>query len=164
MRLTQLSTLVGSLVLCLILSACGFQLRETTQLPPEFQQVGLQGSGIDKGFGRVLRDAFVDARSSLKSDSSLTTQLIISNLEEDDRVASYDANLDVRQYLLFILFDYQIKVNGKVVATQRIRLDKTMNYDSDFVLGKQEEEEQIRKVLREDAARLILLRLKSITP
>lgn len=164
MRLTQLSTLVGSVALCLALSACGFQLRETTQLPTEYQQIGLQGSGIDKELGRVLRDAFVDARSNLRSDPSLKTQLVISNLQEDDRVASYDADLDVRQYLLFILFDYEILIDGKSVAKQRIRLDKTMNYDSDFVLGRQEEEEQIRKVLREDAARLILLRLKSITP
>lgn len=164
MRLTQFGILVTSIALCLALSACGFKLRETTQLPTEYQLIGLQGSGLDNGLGRVLQDAFVDARSGLRSDAGLTTQLVISNLDEGRRVASYDANLDVRQYLIFILFDYQIVVDGKTLAKQRIRLDKTMNYDSDFVLGKQEEENQIRKALREDAARLILLRLKSIAP
>ncbi|PWQ95325.1 LPS assembly lipoprotein LptE [Leucothrix arctica] len=164
MRLTRLTKLVGSAVLCLTLSACGFQLRETTQLPTEYQQIGLQGNDLEKGLGDVLRDAFIDARSELRTDKGLSTQLVISNLEEDDRVASYDADLDVRQYLLFLVFDYEIMVDGKAVAKQRIRLDKTINYDSDYVLGKQEEEEQIRKTLREDAARLILLRLKSITP
>ena len=164
MRLTRLSTLVGSVALCLTLSACGFQLRETTQLPTEYQQIGLQGNDLENGLGDVLRDAFIDARSELRNDKGLTTQLIISNLSEDDRVASYDADLDVRQYLIFLLFDYEIVVDGKALAKQRIRLDKTMNYDSDYVLGKQEEEDQIRKTLRQDAARLILLRLKSITP
>ena len=104
MRLTQLSTLIASAALCLTLSACGFQLRESTQLPTQFQSIGLKSDSqgqalrVNKGFGRILHDAFVDADSNLSIDSDLTTQLVIRNLDEDRRVASYDANLDVARF------------------------------------------------------------------
>lgn len=163
MRLPQIGTIFLSAVLCLVLSACGFHLRETTELPTAYQQVSLKGLSVDQGFGLVLKDAFTDARSELVVDGKSETQLIISGLDEDKRVASYDSQLSVRQYLLFLMLDYRVMVNGKEVAKQRIKLDKTMNYDADYVLGKQEEEGQIRKALRQDAARLILLRLKSLT-
>lgn len=162
MRRLHIRHSILSAVLCLSLSACGFQLRETTELPAQYQQVGLSGVSFDQDFGRVLKDAFTDARSQLVTAGKLPAQLRISNLDEGERVASYDSELSVRQYLLYLLFDYEIVVDGKTRVTQRIRLDKTMNYDADFVLGKQEEEDQIRKSLREDAARLILLRLKSL--
>lgn len=163
MRLPPLGTMILSALLCLSLSACGFKLRETTELPTAYQEVSLKGLSVEKDFGRVLKDAFTDARSNLLVNGSSDTQLVISGLEESKRTASYDADLDVRQYLLYLLFDYKIVVNGKTVATQRVKLDKTMNYDADFILGKQEEELQIRQALREDAARLILLRLKSLS-
>lgn len=163
MRVAQSGTIFLSIVLCLALTACGFHLRETTELPDTFQEVSLKGISVDKGFGRVLKDSFTDARSNLSIGGQSKTQLVISDLEEDKRTASYDADLDVRQYLLYLLFDYKIVVDGKTVATQRVKLDKTMNYDADYILGKQEEELQIRKALREDAARLILLRLKSLS-
>ena len=163
MRLPPLGTMILSALLCLSLSACGFKLRETTELPTAYQEVSLKGLSVEKDFGRVLKDAFTDARSNLLVNGSSDTQLVISDLEESKRTASYDADLDVRQYLLYLLFDYKIVVNGKTVATQRVKLDKTMNYDADFILGKQEEELQIRQALREDAARLILLRLKSLS-
>lgn len=163
MRLIQSGTIFLSIVLCLALTACGFHLRETTELPDSLQQVKLEGISIDSGFGRVLKDSFTDARSDLASNNKSNTQLQITGLDENRRTASFDADLDVRQYLLYILFDYTIVVDGKTLATQRIKLDKTMNYDADYILGKQEEEQQIRKALREDAARLILLRLKSLS-
>lgn len=163
MRFSQIGTVLLSGVLCLALIGCGFKLRETTELPPGLQKIGLSGLSIERNFGRILRDSFTDARSHLTANSKLPTQLVISNLEEDRRVASYAADLSVRQYLLFILFDYSIVVDGKTLFTQRVKLDKTMIYDADFVLGKQEEERQIRKSLREDAARLILLRVKSLS-
>lgn len=163
MRLARFGTLFLSTLLCLALSACGFHLRETTELPTAYQQISVKGLSVDQGFGLVLKDAFTDARSELVVDGKSETQLLISGLEEGRRVASYDSTLSVRQYLLFLMLDYRVMMNGKEVAKHRIKLDKTMNYDADYVLGKQQEEEQIRKALRQDAARLILLRLKSLT-
>lgn len=162
MRLTQTGTTLLSVLLCVALTACGFHLRETTELPAHYQTIRLEGMSLDRGFGRILKDTFTDARSQLVSSGETQTQLLISNLDEGRRVASYAADLSVRQYMLYLVFDYSVVVAGKKVATHRIKLDKTMNYDSNFVLGKQQERSQIRRALREDAARLILLRIKSL--
>ncbi|PWQ99124.1 LPS assembly lipoprotein LptE [Leucothrix pacifica] len=162
MKLAHIGTISLSVVLLLALTACGFHLRETTALPDTLQQVKLEGISTGSGFGRVLKDSFTDARSNLSTRSKSNTRLVISRLSEDRRTASFDADLDVRQYMLFILFDYKIIIDGKTVASDQVKLDKTMNYDADYVLGKREEASQIRKALREDAARLILLKLKSL--
>ena len=82
----QPATLVISLLLCLSLTACGFHLKETTALPSSLQKISLQGIGIKRNFGRVLRDTFTDARSDLQADNSHPTKLTISNLEEGRRV------------------------------------------------------------------------------
>ncbi|MCK5918926.1 MAG: hypothetical protein KAG34_10885, partial [Cocleimonas sp.] len=60
---------------------------------------------------------------------------------------------------VYLHFDYQIKVNDKL-KKHAIRLDKTLIYDANFVLGKAEEEKRIQQSLREEAARLILLHLR----
>lgn len=158
----QSITLVISFLLCLSLTGCGFHLRETTELPAALKQVSLQGLGTENNFGRVLRDAFTDARSDLKAGTTHPTKLIISNLEEKRRVAAYNFDRTVRQYLLYMKFDYTLEANGKKVGTHSVNIDATLNYDSDFVLGEQEEERLIRNELRRDAARLVLLRFKSI--
>lgn len=155
-------TLTISFLLCLSLTACGFHLKETTELPAALKQVSLQGLSIERNFGRVLRDAFTDARSDLQANKTHPTKLTISNLEEKRRVAAYNFDRTVRQYLLYMKFDYTLEANGKKVGTYPVNIDAILNYDSDFVLGEQEEESLIRHELRRDAARLILLRFKSV--
>lgn len=150
------------LALSVLISACGFNLRETQPLSEVMQQVGLKGIKSDSDFGSVLKIAFTDARSQLIENGDLPAQLNISDLEESRRVLSYDTDLEVRQYLLYMKFSYSIIVNGKQHGPYLLNLDNTLNYDADYVLGKQEEQRTIRKALRENAARLILLRLKSI--
>lgn len=158
----QSVTLIVSCVLCVSLTACGFQLKETTELPAAFKQVSLQGLSIERNFGRVLRDAFTDARSDLQANDTHSTKLIISDLEEKRRVAAYNFDRTVRQYQLYMRFKYTLEVNGKKLDTYPVEIDATLNYDSDFLLGEQEEESLIRTGLRKNAARLILLRFKSV--
>ena len=144
-----------SLLLGLSLTACGFHLKKTAELPAGFKQVSLQGIGIERNFGRVLKDAFTDARSDLQANGSQPTKLTISNLEEKRRVAAYNFDRTVRQYLLYMKFDYTLEANGKKLGTFPVNIDAILNYDSDFVLGEQEEQRLIRHDLRKDAARLI---------
>ena len=149
-------------MLCLTLTACGFHLKETTELPAAFKQVSVQGISIERNFGRELRNAFIDARSELQVNDKHSTKLTIKNLEEGKRIAAYNFDRTVRQYLLFMKLEYTLEANGQKLGTYPINIDSTLNYDSDFVLGEQEEERLIREQLRRDAARLILLRFKSV--
>ena len=155
-------SLIISFLLCLTLTACGFHLKETTELPAAFKKVSIQGISIERNFGRALRNAFTDARSDLQAGSNHSTKLTISNLEEGKRIAAYNFDRTVRQYLLFMKLEYTLESDGKKLGTYPINIDSTLNYDSDFVLGEQEEERLIRDELRRDAARLILLRFKSV--
>jgi len=71
-----------------------------------------------------------------------------------------------REYLVFLKIEYSIVPkqsplrNSQLASKRRIHIDRSYLYDSDFALGKSEEEKRVKKTLYEEAARLILLRLK----
>lgn len=149
-----------------LLSACtggGFHLRGNVPLPAIFQTMTLRGIAVDSDFALTLRKAFADSGHRLQLNTNNDhARLTILDYDEDKRVVGYGRNREVREFLLFITLDYEVRAaNGTLLlAKQRLQVDKTQIYDSEFVLGKTEEERIIRKDLREDLARKILVRLR----
>jgi outer membrane lipopolysaccharide assembly protein LptE/RlpB len=141
-----------------------FHLRGKASLPDMFQTMLLQGISIDSDFALALRKAFEDAGHELQiiSSNKQDTQLLITDYEEGKRVVGYGKNREVREFLIFIAFDYEVRAtNGEILLPKkRLQVDKTQIYDSEFVLGKTEEERLIRKDLRGDLARKVLIRLR----
>lgn len=156
-------------IICFIislLSACtggGFHLRGNVPLPSLFQTMALQGIAVDTDFALALRKAFEDSGHELQlSTNNEHARLVIIDYQEGKRVVGYGRSREVREFLLFITFDYEVRAaNGKqLLPMQRLQVDKTQIYDSEFVLGKTEEERVIRQDLRADLARKILVRLR----
>ena len=151
----------------LLLASCssdgGFHLRGNVALPDTYKRVYMQGEKLDSQFGDALKRAFEVAGSELVSEPSRATAILeIDDYEEGKKVAGYGANREVRQYLIFLRFNYSVRQRDgrKLLTTRRINLDKIQIYDSAFVLGKIEEERLIKEDLRENAARQITLRLR----
>lgn len=149
-----------------LLSACtggGFHLRGNVPLPAVFQTMALQGIAADSDFALTLRKAFADSRYTLQLNTNNEhARLVIIDYQEGKRVVGYGRSREVREFLLFITLDYEVRAaNGELLLPkQRLQVDKTQIYDSEFVLGKTEEERVIRKDLRDDLARKILVRLR----
>lgn len=141
----------------------GFHLRGKADLPTVFQTMTLQGVASDSNFALAMRKAFEGAgHELLLIPSNEHTLLAITNYQEGKRVVGYGKNREVREFLIFIALDYEVRAkNGEVLLPkQRLQVDKTQIYDSEFVLGKTEEERLIRKDLRDDLARKVLIRLR----
>ena len=68
--------------------------------------------------------------------------LYITNYQEGKRVVGYGKNREVREFLIFTRLDYEVRAKGggMLLPKQRLQVDKTQIYDSEFVLGKTEEE------------------------
>lgn len=151
-----------------LLTACtggGFHLRDNVRLPAVFQPMVLQGVPANSAFAVALRKAFESGGNELL----LTThnvndyaQLFITDYQENKRVVGYGQNREVREFLIFTKFQYEVRAkNGEILLPkQRLQVDKTQIYDSEFVLGKTEEERVIRDDLRNDLARKVLIRLR----
>ena len=148
-------------MITLVLQACssnGFHLRESTSLSGVYEKIALQGLAEDSDLYSALEEAIVDAGGSVVS-TGMGSIIAISNLKEDKKIIAYTSKRIAREYMIYLHFDYQIKVD-KMLKKRLIRLDKTLIYDANFVLGKAEEEQRIQQSLREEAARLILLGLR----
>ena len=146
----------------LVLQGCssnGFHLRESTSLSGIYEKIALQGLAEESDLYRTLEAAIVDVGGSIVSAAVAGSTIAISNLKEDKKIIAYTNKRVAREYRVYLHFDYQIKANKKR-EKRLIRLDKTLIYEANFVLGKAEEEQRILQSLREEAARLILLGLR----
>lgn len=158
------------LISLLLLQACsngsGFHLRNKITLADHYKSVTVQGLERDSQQFKALKFALQEAGSFVvqSPDKALTKSTIkIQNLREGKRVVAYTSERKVREYLLFLKFDYSL-LNNKGASinnkTNRINLDRAFLYDVNFVLGKTEEERQIRNTLYTEAARLMLLKMQ----
>jgi len=174
-----------SLASLLLIQGCsngnGFHLRNKITLANKYKSVTVQGLERDSQQFKALKLALQEASSFVVQypDKALTTSTLqIKNLREGKRVVAYTSERKVREYLLFLKFDYSLinnkELNNKRMSnknennkeesanhdTNRINLDRAFLYDVSFVLGKTEEERQIRKTMYAEAARLILLKMQ----
>ncbi len=162
LKILYIPVLMGGLLVgC---SGESFHLRGSVALPEVYQQVYLQSDLLDSPFEKVLRKQLAAVGSTLVADPDKATAIIrLDQYQEGKRVAGYGSNREVRQYLIFLRFDFSTKSSedGRMlIPVSKINLDKIQIYDSAFVLGKIEEERLIKEDLRESAARQVLLRLQ----
>ncbi len=150
----------------LLLQGCsGFHLRDSADLSGKYKKIQLLGVPHEKALAEALELAIEEAGGDVVDQAN--TKIKISNVREGKRVVAYTSERKARVYLLFLKLNYIISLphdgegQSQSALNQRINLDKTFIYDANFALGKAEEEVQIREKLYEEAARLILLSLKT---
>ena len=168
----------SSVLLASMLQGCsdyGFHLRNSVELPSQYKSVSLENLPAESDFRESFEEALENAGGSLIAegeDSSAATSIIrFKDYKQDKRVVAYTSERKVREYLLYLKFNYEISIiDGKTadgkkkkekkLPVRRINIDKSYLYDPDFALGKAEEEKLVKKKLYQEASRLILLRLQ----
>lgn len=148
----------------------GFHLRQPVQLASQYKQIRIEGLAVDGEFYKALKYTLQESGNSVippnetNKQASATTLLHIQNLREGKRVVAYTSERKAREYLLYLKFEYsfsdQSGKHANQASVQRINLDHSFLYDANFVLGKTEEERQIREKLYQEAARLIVLKMQ----
>lgn len=162
MKKTIPSLILISIIIWLLQSCSGgsFHLRKTTTLSADYKKIALQGIEIESKLYKTLKKAIIDADGEVIALSKARSVITISNLKQDKKIVAYTGQRVAREYMIYLRFDYQIKIGTDERQPRLIRLDKTLIYDANFVLGKAEEELRIQQSLREEAVRLILLHLR----
>ena len=161
--MNRLGLLFPLLWLSLATTGCGFQLRGTTDIPPELSPVYVQAGGGSQ----VRRPLEIALRSGGAEVSGVQQQArtVIRILEElqDSRVNAVNSQGKViAQELLYLVTFDAVKANGAQLAKrQTIRLAREHINPEDEVIGRAEEADLIRRDLAEDMADRILRRLKA---
>ena len=161
------------LTLLLFIQGCsgnGFHLRENVELASQYSKIQLEGVTTQSEFNTIFSDAISEAGGEIvKNSNQAQSTIVFDKFEEGRRVIAYTSERTAREYLVYLKIEYSIrpkdiknKNNKKETESlkRRINIDRSYLYDSDFALGKAEEEKRVKTTLYEEAARLILLRLK----
>lgn len=148
----------------LAMSACGFRMAGKADLAPEFDRTHVFYSGSAKYVSSQLRRQLEANEVSLtdKEDANVIVHLRYDRAEK--KILSVTDSGRAREYELILDVGFEVKnAEGQMLlGNQNIRLTRDFLFDINDVLGKSEEEKEIYREMRKDAARLIVYRLQSI--
>lgn len=157
-------SLIG--VLSTLLIACGFQLRDSADLPESIQTLYMQGINIRDGFGlqlkRTLNRNGIEVLSEYQEDAALmsftTNRLqrrVLSVGVQTAKVSEYELILDV-------VFDLSDADQNKLIENERFESRRDYQFDPQSVLGRDAEEELLRSEMYDQISQAILRRLSAL--
>jgi len=147
----------------LLLSACGFALRGTAELPASLQPLYVENVDGSSPMGRELLRVLANNKVAL-ADEAANNQysLAVGSETSSERALSVNANARAGEYELTLGTSYQLRRNGvsagEVVPLQ---LSKVYLADPENAIAKTEEAELIRTEMRRELALLIMRRLQA---
>lgn len=153
---------LGLMLLALTLSACGFHLRGSYDIPPELRQLNLRvnpASNLYAPLSNALQTAGVQLGSGRYS-------LIVTREKLNKQTTNTDSRAKVAEYTLIYDLSYHITdADGeKVGDEQKLTLRRSYQYDTTTIVGKSEEEETLIRELYTDAAQQILRQISFFRP
>lgn len=147
-----------------VLSACGFQLAGSGRLPTAMQSTYLESTAPHTEFfsslSEVLRQRGLDL---VDSGGTAGARLIITEDTSGQRVLSVTARNIPREYEVFYAITFSLQAEGSfLIEDELLVARRNYTYDETQVLGKEREEEQLRRALAEDLARQVVRRIEAI--
>ncbi len=154
-----------TLLICLglsLLTACGFHLRGSYELPAVVKQLSLKIQA-DSSLASPLKEALQSAGVQL-GGGDYTLEIL------DDKLNKQTTNTDSRakaaEYTLYYQVSYHLKNsdNQAVSPERKLLLRRSYQYDTTAIVGKTAEEETLVRELYQDAAQQIVRQLGSFKP
>ncbi|MES9904861.1 MAG: LPS assembly lipoprotein LptE [Sedimenticola sp.] len=151
-----------------LLQGCGFHLRgydsEKSALPSHISPVLIQGltefDSLRTDLARQLNGSGV---SVVKERGEANSALRILSRRSDRRTLSTDSSGDIAEYELNEGLDFDLvdRAGAELMKRQTVTVVRSYTNNENEVLGKQNEEEALRKSMRRDLIRSILRRVQS---
>ena len=155
--------ITGILSLALLLTGCGFQLRDNVELPAQMAKtqmvVGDEYSTLARRVRVMLEQNGVQFVGG--NEASAILEIPVNNVVTD--VLTIGDNARVREYRIshtirFRLLDAQ---GQELVGWQNMRQAREVSFDEQRILAGSREQEYLEKELAETLSRLLIARLES---
>jgi len=146
--------------LLLSLTACGFHLRGSVQLPPELAEMALRDASPATDILPELRRALKNENIRLNETAPLVLQLKAEQYGK--RVLSVDSSGRAQEYGLSYTVRFSMQGNDGAVwlTEQAVTENRDLRFDANAVLGTASEERLLKTEMRRDAVLQILRRLQ----
>ena len=149
------------LLLVVVLSACGFQLRGSYNLPWETLAIGGVPENNELYF-QIKRGLEASSQTKVITDAkqARATLVILQNLQHK-AILSLSGKGLVREFQLTRTFMYRIQdAEGKeVLPASQIVLQRDMTFDDERIFAKEAEEAMIWREMQQDMVQQLLRRL-----
>lgn len=157
-----LTTACLALFLSGLLSACGFQLRGSAELPPQLKVTLLQAKSPWVGIAAALRNELetAGARTTSRADDA-TAVLKLTGVRSQKRVLSVGSGGKASEYELFeeVTFALHDSEGRELLKPQTVRLTRDLVFNQNQLLGKVAEADELREQMFRVLARQIITRI-----
>ena len=154
-----------TVALLLALSACGFHLRGDVNLDARLGKIHIKGADRYDPLVRELAQSLTATGAVVVEESKDATAILqILKNSGSRRVLSVSSAGKVREYELYQTLEFKVgdSAGRELMAPQRLELTRAYLFDKEDVLGKSNEEEMLRRDMRRDLVRLVMLRLEAL--
>lgn len=153
-----------TILLCLLLSACGFHLQGILPLAPPLQRLYIQGPDPYGNLARILQQYLLMSGVTLVNSAvEASTVLTILHDGNSQKLLSVNITQQTRQYNISVTVQFEISDNtGRVILpTQTLVETRTLTVQSDQILGSSNEASMLYQQMRRTLAYAIMNRLAS---
>lgn len=157
---TKLTGYFSLLILCSLISACGFQLRGTQALPDSLSSLNFQCSN-EKTWDlchRLSRE-FQFHQIELSDEAEMT--LTISDVKTKQRSVSIDSTASTAEYDLVYSVRYKLihTPTQTLVSSQLVKANQSYRHQSSALIAKEREQDEIQTKLNQKITNIILRQL-----
>lgn len=160
------SFLLRSLIVlfsCVLLAACGFQLRGPRPMP--FQTIKLDMDPYAELTANLKRqiNASGNTRVVDRAEDAEVRLQVPTNLREKE-ILALNANGSAREYRLWLRFGYRVvdKAGQEISALTVLNLQREITFSDSAVLAKEQEEAQMFTEMERDLSQQLVRRLAAI--
>ena len=153
-----------TIILCLsiLLSSCGFQLRQSTIDIDKLDNTFIETNDSRSIFYRKLRAEFNSNNIELATSKFIAKNTITIHRDETGRrVLSVSARNVATEYEVFYRLSYSFVNEERSSNTEELELTRSYTFNENLVLGKSQEEEILIEALASDLVRLMLRQISS---
>ena len=153
------------LLMALLLTGCGFQLRETADLPAVMAQTQMVVDDPYSPLARRVRTLLEQNGVTFVSGSQATAILEIPVNEVVTSVLTIADNARVREYRVSHTVQFRVVDAGgqEMLSLQTLRQVREISFDEQKILASSREQEYLKEDLADNLARLLVSRLGSMS-
>ncbi|QOC22104.1 hypothetical protein IC757_13915 [Wenzhouxiangella sp. AB-CW3] len=154
------------LLFCLVLAACGFQLRGEARLPAVMGSTWLEVSDAGSDFGRDLaRQLEANGIRVLDAHQDGAAHLKIHREQIRREALTFTGQARVREFLLIydMAFELRDAQGDTLVGPETLQLTREYSFDEQEILAAQREQEFLEDDLRRAMVARLLRRLEAVT-
>lgn len=158
-----LKRVLGICVLALTCSACGFQLRDAAELPPQMQRTQMVIDDPYSPLARTVRDMLTQSGVQFVKGGEASAVLEIPVNDVVTEVLTIGDNARVREYRISHTVRFRLlDVTGQeLIGWQTLRQQREISFDEQKILATSREQEYVKRDLAETLSRLLVMRLET---